>query len=101
MVTSDVVFIVIPLVAGWASRTALVRAQGNQWFDQKFLPRFRPVSLVALLATFAVAITLFGPTSSAARATVVGVLVEVPVMLSVCRVCNASRAWYQRSQPIS
>ncbi len=44
----------------------------------------------------AVAITLFGPTSPAALATVVGILVEVPVMLSVCRVCNASRGWYQR-----
>ena len=44
----------------------------------------------------AVAITLFGPSSGAALACVVGVLVEVPVMLSVCRVCNASRGWYQR-----
>jgi ACR3 family arsenite transporter len=26
---------------------------------------------------------------------VVGVLVEVPVMLSVCKICNASRGWYQ------
>jgi ACR3 family arsenite efflux pump ArsB len=30
-------------------------------------------------------------------ACVVGVLVEVPVMLSVCRGCNASRGWYQRA----
>ena len=45
----------------------------------------------------AVAITLFGPTSGAALATVVGVLVEVPVMLSVCKVCNESRPWYQRA----
>ena len=45
----------------------------------------------------AVAITLFGPGSGAALATVVGVLVEVPVMLSVCRLCNQSRSWYQRS----
>ena len=44
----------------------------------------------------AVAITLFGPTSGAALATVVGVLVEVPVMLSVCRICNRSRTWYQQ-----
>ena len=43
----------------------------------------------------AVAITLFGPGSGAALATVVGVLVEVPVMLTVCRVCNQSREWYQ------
>jgi arsenite transporter len=39
----------------------------------------------------AVAITLFGPTSPAALATVVGVLVEVPVMLSVCSICIRSR----------
>ncbi len=49
----------------------------------------------------AVAITLFGPSSGAALATVVGVLVEVPVMLSVCRVCNASRPWYERGIPKS
>ena len=44
----------------------------------------------------AVAITLFGPTSPAALATVVGVLIEVPVMLSVCRLCLRSRGWYQQ-----
>jgi ACR3 family arsenite transporter len=42
----------------------------------------------------AVAITLFGPESGAALATVVGVLVEVPVMLSVCGFCNRTRAWF-------
>jgi ACR3 family arsenite transporter len=42
----------------------------------------------------AVAITLFGADSPAALATVVGVLVEVPVMLSVCNVCNRTRGWY-------
>jgi len=44
----------------------------------------------------AVAITLFGPGSGAALACVVGVPVEVLVMLSVCRICNGSRDWYQR-----
>jgi ACR3 family arsenite transporter len=39
----------------------------------------------------ATAITLFGPESGAALATVVGVLVEVPVMLSVCAACNRTR----------
>lgn len=162
LVTSVVVFIVIPLAAGWISRAALIRSRGIVWFENTFLPRFRPVTIVALLGTLvlifafqaenivknwtavlllavpiliqvyfnsgltyglmrlfkvphnvaspgaligasnffelavAVAITLFGPTSPAALATVVGVLVEVPVMLSVCRVCNASRGWYQR-----
>ena len=44
----------------------------------------------------AAAITLFGFDSGAALATVVGVLVEVPVMLSVVSIVNASRAWYER-----
>jgi ACR3 family arsenite transporter len=42
----------------------------------------------------ATAIALYGPGSGAALATVVGVLVEVPVMLSVCRVCVATRHWF-------
>jgi ACR3 family arsenite transporter len=45
----------------------------------------------------AAAIALFGFQSGAALATVVGVLVEVPVMLSVVRIVLRSRAWYQRS----
>lgn len=42
----------------------------------------------------AVAITLFGPESGAALVCVVGVLVEVPVMLTVCSVCNRTRHWF-------
>jgi ACR3 family arsenite transporter len=42
----------------------------------------------------ATAIALFGPGSGAALATVVGVLIEVPVMLSVCGVCNRTRHWF-------
>jgi ACR3 family arsenite transporter len=42
----------------------------------------------------ATAIALFGPDSGAALATVVGVLVEVPVMLSVCSFCNRTRHWF-------
>ena len=42
----------------------------------------------------ATAIALFGPGSGAALATVVGVLVEVPVMLSVCSMCNRTRHWF-------
>ncbi len=44
----------------------------------------------------AAAISLFGFASGAALATVVGVLVEVPVMLSVVKIVNASRGWYDR-----
>jgi arsenite transporter len=160
LITSVVVFIVIPLAAGWLTRTLLLKSHGEEWFEKEFLPKFHPVTVVALLATLvlifafqadnltvkwlavillaipimiqvyfnssltyllmrwfkvphnvaspgaligasnffelavAVAITLFGPASGAALACVVGVLVEVPVMLSVCRVCNSSRTWY-------
>ncbi|MGB7035674.1 MAG: ACR3 family arsenite efflux transporter, partial [Xanthobacteraceae bacterium] len=43
----------------------------------------------------AAAISLFGFNSGAALATVVGVLIEVPVMLSVVKIVNASRSWYE------
>lgn len=41
-----------------------------------------------------VAITLFGPEPGAALVCVLGVLVEVPVMLTVCSVCNRTRHWF-------
>ncbi|MBU6478311.1 MAG: arsenical-resistance protein, partial [Xanthomonadaceae bacterium] len=44
----------------------------------------------------ATAISLFGFTSGAALATVVGVLIEVPVMLVLVAVVNRSRGWYER-----
>ncbi len=44
----------------------------------------------------ATAIALFGFESGAALATVVGVLIEVPVMLAAVRAVNASRGWYER-----
>ncbi len=43
----------------------------------------------------AVAISLFGISSGAALATVVGVLIEVPVMLSLVKIVNASKDWYE------
>ena len=157
---SVVLYIVIPLAAGALSRTVLRRRRGPAWFEGVFLPRLKPVSVVALLATLvlifafqgevivgklshivliaiplliqvyfnsglayglarwlhvphsvaapgaligasnffelavATAISLFGLTSGAALATVVGVLVEVPVMLSVCSFCNRTRHWF-------
>ena len=164
LITSVVVFIVVPLTAGWLTRTTLLKSHGKEWFEQKFLPKFHPVMIGALLLTLvlifafqsrnltsrcvavlliavpiilqvyfnsgltyllmrwlrveqnvaapgaligasnffelavAVAITLFGADSPAALATVVGVLVEVPVMLSVCNVCNRTRGWYQSAE---
>lgn len=163
LITSVVVFIVIPLTAGWITRALLLKSHGKDWFENRFLPKFHPVMMWALLLTLilifafqadnltnkwfavillalpitiqvyfnssltylimrwlgvphdvaapgaligasnffelavAVAITLFGPSSGAALACVVGVLVEVPVMLSVCNACNRSRAWYEKA----
>ncbi len=160
LLLSVVVFIVIPLALGALSRVWLLRAKGRAWFEERFLPAFHPVTVVALLATLvmifafqadnltgrffhvvliaiplliqvyfnaglayglmkwlkvphdiaapgaligasnffelavATAIALFGPASGAALATVVGVLVEVPVMLTVCAVCNRTRGWF-------
>ena len=157
---SVLAFIVIPLVLGTLSRIWLIRARGKTWFDTSYVAWFRPVTILALLATLllifafqadnitqrwfhvlliavpiliqvylnaglayglmrlfripyaiaapgaligasnffelavAVAIALFGPESGAALATIVGVLVEVPVMLSVCSMCNRTRHWF-------
>ena len=48
----------------------------------------------------AAAISLFGFDSGAALATVVGVLIEVPVMLSVVRIVNATKGWYERGPAV-
>ncbi|WP_404380292.1 ACR3 family arsenite efflux transporter [Caenispirillum salinarum] len=59
-----------------------------------------PSSLIAASNFFelavATAIGLFGFESGAALATVVGVLVEVPVMLTAVRITNATKGWYER-----
>jgi ACR3 family arsenite transporter len=157
---SVLIFVVIPLALGLLSRAWLIRRQGAEWFNRRFLGFFQPVTVAALLATLvaifafqaenittrglhvvliaipiliqvyfnsgltyglmrlahvpypvaapgaligasnffelavATAIALYGPGSGAALATVVGVLVEVPVMLSVCRFCVATRSWF-------
>lgn len=49
----------------------------------------------------AAAISIFGFSSGAALATVVGVLIEVPVMLSVVKIVNASRGWYERGPAVA
>lgn len=57
-----------------------------------------PAALIGASTFFALAvataIALFGPESGASLATVMGVLVEVPVMLSVCAACNRTRDWF-------
>ena len=49
----------------------------------------------------AAAISIFGFSSGAALATVVGVLIEVPVMLSVVRIVNSSKRWYESGPAVT
>ena len=74
-------------------------AYGFMWFLKVEYSVAAPGALIGASNFFelavATAIALFGPESGAALATVVGVLVEVPVMLSVCSVCNRTRQWFR------
>lgn len=154
LIASVIIFVVVPLVAGVITQRILIKRRGNEWFKKEFLPKLKPVSIIALLVTLvllfafqgqnilnnpliillaaiplviqtyfifflawfggkklklphqicapaamigasnffelavAVAIALFGLHSPAALVTVVGVLVEVPVMLSLVALAN-------------
>ncbi len=154
---SVVLYIVIPLAAGWLTRVALIKRRGIEWFDGVFMRRIAPVTPAGLIVTLvllfafqgeiilanplhivliavpliiqtvlifylayramqllqvrhaiaapgamigasnffelavAAAIALFGLQSGAALATVVGVLVEVPLMLALVRYANRTR----------
>lgn len=154
LAASVAIFVVVPLVAGVLTQKILIRQRGKEWFSKSFLPKLKPVSIMALLVTLvllfafqgqnilnnpfiillaaiplviqtyfiffvawfggkklklnhavcapaamigasnffelavAVAIALFGLQSPAALVTVVGVLVEVPVMLSLVAFAN-------------
>lgn len=158
---SVVLFVVIPLVAGWISRVSITKNRGLNYFENIFIPKFNNVTIVGLLLTLiiifsfqgqtivdnpiniiliavpliiqtflifliayiwaklwklphdvaapagmigasnffelavAVSISLFGLQSGATIATVVGVLVEVPVMLTLVKIANNTRGWFE------
>ena len=157
------VFIVVPLLAAAITRSLVTRRRGAAYFNEKFVPRFSPVTMVGLLLTLvilfsfqghtllenplhilliaiplilqtllvfllayawawkwrlphriaapaamigasnffelavAVAISLFGLQSAAALATVVGVLVEVPIMLLLVKLANSSKELFNNN----
>lgn len=161
---SVVLFVVIPLAAGWISRIVITRNKGLEYFEKTFIPKFSNVTITGLLLTLiiifsfqgqiivdnpmnivliavpliiqtffiffvaylwakawklphnvaapagmigasnffelavAVAISLFGLDSGATLATVVGVLVEVPVMLTLVKIANNTRGWFHTSK---
>lgn len=160
LIYSVILFVVIPLTAGYFSRVQLIKRKGQEWFDKVFLKAFKPITIIGLLLTLiilfafqgriilenpfdiiliavpltiqtyfiftigywwskkwklqhkiaspaaligasnffelavAVAISLFGLKSGAALATVVGVLTEVPIMLSLVNFSNRTADWF-------
>jgi ACR3 family arsenite transporter len=156
------IYVALPLVAGYFSRTWIIQTKGAVWFKEKFFHVLTPITIIALLTTlvllfsfkgdvilanpltilwiaiplflqtmlifwlgywwskllglayedaapaamigasnhFEVAIAtatmLFGLSSGAALATVVGVLIEVPVMLWLVKICLRTRHWFAR-----
>jgi len=166
LLLSILIYVALPLVAGYLSRRWIIGAKGEAWFREKFLHVLTPITIIALLATlvllfsfkgevivsnpltilwiavplfiqtlliftigyglakslkltyedaapaaiigasnhFEVAIAtatmLFGLSSGAALATVVGVLIEVPVMLMLVKICTRTRHWFHTSETI-
>lgn len=157
---SVLLYIVVPLAAGYFSRRYLIKTKGIEWFENVFLEKLSNFTIIGLLATLiilfsfqgdvivnnpihilliaipliiqtffiftiaygwaklwkiehsvaapaamigasnffelavATAISIFGIGSGAALATVVGVLVEVPVMLGLVKIANNTRHWF-------
>jgi ACR3 family arsenite transporter len=81
LMTSVAVFIVIPLAAGWLTRTALLKSHGREWFNLKFLPKFHPVMMGALLLTLAL-IFAFQAENLTKRWFAV-LLIAVPIVIQV------------------
>lgn len=161
LILSTVLFVVIPLTAGYLTRRYVIKNKGIEYFENQFLKKFDNTTIVGLLLTLiiifsfqgeiiinnpvhilliavpltiqtffifgiaygwakawklphsiaapaamigasnffelavAVAISLFGLQSGAALATVVGVLTEVPIMLTLVKIANSTRHWFK------
>lgn len=79
LITSVIVFIVVPLTAGSLLRLWLVKRHGREWFEGVLLPKFAPLTISALLATL-VLIFAFQADNITGRLTHV-LLIAVPITL--------------------
>lgn len=97
-----------PLVIGLLAAPILIQVYFNAglayWLNRRLGVEWRVAGPSALIGAsnffelaVATAIALFGFQSGAALATVVGVLIEVPAMLSVVHIVRRSRGWYERA----
>jgi ACR3 family arsenite transporter len=81
LLTSVLVFVVVPLALGSASRAWFLRHKGAAWFESRLLPAFQPVTILALLVTL-VAIFAFQAENMTSRLLHVA-LIAVPILLQV------------------
>ncbi|SKA98875.1 arsenite transporter, ACR3 family [Caloramator quimbayensis] len=162
LLLSTILFVVIPLTAGYLTRKNVIKNKGLDYFENVFLKKFDNITIIGLLLTLviifsfqgeiivnnpvhilliavpltiqtffifaiaylwaklwklphniaapaamigasnffelavAVAISLFGLKSGAALSTVVGVLTEVPIMLTLVSIANKTRGWFDK-----